>query len=104
MHATLNYVVAVACALFTPMTYAQSVKDNPGPSLVAAVANADDKSSPIYGVTIPAGYRQWELVAVSQETGRLDELRGILGNALSWCIRACEESTAPEMDGGKAAS
>jgi hypothetical protein len=42
---------------------------------------ADGGGSPVYGVTIPPGYRQWELVAPSQEAGNLDELRGILGNA-----------------------
>jgi Cytochrome P460 len=39
---------------------------------------AAGKSSPIYGVAIPSGYRQWELVAPSHEEG-LDELRVILG-------------------------
>jgi hypothetical protein len=38
--------------------------------------------SPIYGVKIPAGYRAWEMVAVSHEAG-LDELRGVLGNAVA---------------------
>jgi hypothetical protein len=36
---------------------------------------ANEKGSPIFGVTIPDGYRQWELIAPSQETGGLDELR-----------------------------
>jgi len=40
---------------------------------------AADNASPIYGVTIPAGYRQWELVAPSHEA-ELNELRVILGN------------------------
>ena len=30
---------------------------------------ADETASPIYGVTIPAGYRQWELVSVAHEAG-----------------------------------
>jgi len=48
-----------------------------------AAGSTDDNASPIFGVTIPAGYRQWELVAPSHEAGSLDELRVILGNAVS---------------------
>lgn len=44
---------------------------------------ADDEGSPTYDVTIPTGYRQWELIAPSQETDDLDECRAILENALS---------------------
>lgn len=36
--------------------------------------------SPIYGVTVPVGYRNWEFVAPSHEAGTLDELRLIVGN------------------------
>lgn len=36
--------------------------------------------SPIYGVTIPDGYRQWELIAPAQEADPLNELRVVLGN------------------------
>jgi len=35
-----------------------------------------EDASPLFGVTIPEGYRQWELVAVAHEEG-LDELRGV---------------------------
>lgn len=52
-----------------------------------------DVGSPIFGVTIPPGYRQWELIAPSQETGRLDELRGIVGNTVA--VKAYREGTLP---------
>jgi Cytochrome P460 len=55
-----------------------------------------EDSSPIFGVTIPAGYRQWELIAPSHEEG-FDELRGILGNALS--MKAYREGPLPFPDG-----
>jgi hypothetical protein len=58
---------------------------------------ADDDSSPIFGVKIPAGYRQWELIAPSHEAGGFNELRGILGNAVS--IKAYREGTLPFPDG-----
>jgi hypothetical protein len=31
-----------------------------------ASGHADEAASPIYGVTIPAGYRDWQLIAVKQ--------------------------------------
>src|ERR1700704_2420040 len=47
-----------------------------------AAGRAEDDASPIFGVRIPAGYRQWELIAPSHVPG-LDELRGILGNPVA---------------------
>lgn len=45
-----------------------------------SVANPGGAVSPIYGVGIPEGYRQWELISVAHETS-FDELRAVLGNA-----------------------
>jgi hypothetical protein len=45
----------------------------------------------------PTGYRQWEVIAPSQEAGSLDELRVILGNIIS--IKAYQEGTVPLPDG-----
>jgi hypothetical protein len=42
-------------------------------SMPFTAGRADDEASPIFGVKIPAGYRGWEMVAVSHEAG-LDEL------------------------------
>jgi hypothetical protein len=66
-------------------------------SMPLTTRRADDEGSPIFGVKIPAGYRQLELVAPSHEAGSLDELRGILGNALS--MKAYREGTLPFPDG-----
>ncbi|WP_256682561.1 cytochrome P460 family protein [Burkholderia ubonensis] len=54
-------------------------------------------ASPIYGVTIPPGYRKWELVAPAEEAAPLDELRVVLGNPVA--IRALEQATLPFPDG-----
>jgi len=64
--------------------------------LTFTFARADDDSSPIFGVKIPDGYRQWELIAPSREVGFV-ELRGILGNAVA--IKAYREGTLPFPDG-----
>jgi len=53
--------------------------------------------SPIYGVTIPVGYRNWEFVAPSHEAGNLDELRMILGNGKA--MNAYRADTLPFPDG-----
>jgi hypothetical protein len=62
-----------------------------------ASGDADVAASPIYGVTIPAGYRRWELIAPSHEAGSLNELRGILGN--STAMNAYREGKLPFPDG-----
>jgi hypothetical protein len=61
-----------------------------------AAGGAGDEGSPIYGVRIPAGYRQWELIAVAHEAG-LDELRGVLGNATA--MKAYQDEALPFPDG-----
>ena len=58
---------------------------------------ADGEGSPIFGVKIPEGYRQWELIAPSHEEGSFNELRGILGNAIS--VKAYRDGTLPFPDG-----
>lgn len=93
---TLACLAAVAgCSLVAAGAGAQASKDAAVSS--TSIAPAADKASPIFGVTIPAGYRQWELIAPSQETGRLDELRGILGNAVA--LKAYREGMLPFPDG-----
>jgi Cytochrome P460 len=64
--------------------------------LAAESTNTED-ASPIYGVTIPKGYRQWELIAPSQEAEPLNELRAVLGNPVA--IKAYRDGTLPFPDG-----
>lgn len=65
-------------------------------SLSAELARAS-ASSPIYGVTIPEGYRDWRLIGVAQETGALNELRAVLGNAPA--LQAYRVGALPFPDG-----
>lgn len=39
-------------------------------SMQSATKPGNDDASPIFGGTIPAGYRQWELIAPSHSVGR----------------------------------
>lgn len=52
-------------------------------SLAHATGQAGEAASPIYGVTIPPGYRDWRLISVTHEEGNFHQLRGQLGNDLA---------------------
>jgi hypothetical protein len=59
---------------------------------------AQSNASPIYGVTLPAGYRDWELIALnSLKTDKVDQLRAQLGNEIA--IKAFKEGKLPFPDG-----
>ena len=62
-----------------------------------SVGGADDDSSPIFGVKIPPGYRDWKLISVAREEGDLNDLRAILGNDVA--IKASREGKLPYPDG-----
>jgi hypothetical protein len=62
-----------------------------------SAGGADDESSPIFGVKIPAGYRDWRLISVAHEEGNLNDLRAILGNDVA--IKAYRERKLPFPDG-----
>ena len=56
-----------------------------------ASAPADEEASPIYGVTIPPGYRDWQLIAVKQLhfAGKGEQLRAQVGNDIA--VKAFKE-------------
>jgi hypothetical protein len=64
-----------------------------------APGQADGEAAPIYGIKIPAGYRDWKLIAVNQllVAGKVDQLRAQLGNDIA--IKAFKEGKVPFPDG-----
>ena len=56
----------------------------------------NDLASPVFGVTIPEGYRNWPVVAPSHRTDK-DEIRVILGNDIA--MKAYRSKTLPFPDG-----
>jgi hypothetical protein len=64
-----------------------------------ASGQSDADSSPIYGIKIPAGYRDWKMIAEDQLLipGKADQLRAQLGNEIA--IKAFKEGTLPFPDG-----
>jgi hypothetical protein len=65
---------------------------------VASGENSAD-SSPIFGVKIPDGFRDWKLIAVDQllVPGKADQLRAQFGNDVA--IKAYRDGTLPFPDG-----
>jgi len=66
-------------------------------SMALAAGRADDEASPIFGIKIPAGYRDWKLISVAHEEGNLNDLRALLGNDIA--IKAYREGKLPFPDG-----
>ncbi|BDU16593.1 cytochrome P460 family protein [Lysobacter auxotrophicus] len=60
-------------------------------------AKAGKPASPVYGVTVPDGYRRWQFIASAREAAPFDELRVVLGNAIA--VRAYRKGTLPFPDG-----
>jgi hypothetical protein len=52
----------------------------PEKSAAHASGQGDGEAAPIFGVKIPAGYRDSRLISVAREEGNLNDLRAILGN------------------------
>jgi hypothetical protein len=62
-----------------------------------ASGQADEDAAPIFGVKLPPGYRDWRLISVAREEGKLDDLRAILGNDAA--VAAAREGKLPYPDG-----
>src|ERR1700722_13422754 len=60
-------------------------------------AQADREAAPIFGIKIPSGYRDWKLISVAHEEGKLNDLRAVLGNDAA--IKAYREGKLPFPDG-----
>ncbi|WP_404978686.1 cytochrome P460 family protein [Caballeronia novacaledonica] len=54
-------------------------------------------ASPIFGVKIPDGYRNWTVIAPAEESEPLNELRVVVGNPKA--LKAYKEAMLPFPDG-----
>jgi hypothetical protein len=73
--------LAAVVAAFTPATAGQG----------------GEAAAPIYGLKIPAGYRDWKLISVGHVGGKNNDLRAKLGNDIA--IKAYREGKLPFPDG-----
>jgi len=62
-----------------------------------ASGRSDGEADPVFGITIPPGYRDWKLISVAHEEGNLNDLRALLGNDVA--IKAYREGKLPFPDG-----
>ena len=92
----LGSCLAIAvCTVCVTKSAAQSSNES---QRQAGTVTRSSNSSPIYGVTIPAGYRDWKLISVGRlKTDKLDQLRAQLGNDVA--IKALKEGKLPFPDG-----
>jgi hypothetical protein len=80
--ALIAFTAAIAaCAISTP----------------CPAGGADEEAAPIYGIRIPAGYRDWALVNVAHEAADLNDFRAVLANAVA--IKAFRDGRFPFPDG-----
>ena len=86
-------IAAVALALGACVFAAVSIAADGKP----AASTPTSAASPIYGVTIPKGYREWQLIAPALESEPLNELRVVLGNKTA--VDAYKKGTLPFPDG-----
>lgn len=57
----------------------------------------DGQATPIFGIRIPPGYRDWKFVSVAREDGDLNDIRVILGNDIA--VKAYRAGKLPFPDG-----
>jgi hypothetical protein len=76
---------------------AKPVPTSPTTRSVATPFAASEESGPIYVTEIPRGYRDWRLISVAHEEGKLTDIRAILGNDAA--VNAYRDGTLPFPDG-----
>lgn len=68
-----------------------------GISAMATAQRVKDRGSPVYGVKLPKGYRDWKLISVAHEAGKNNDIRAILGNDIA--VNAFRAGRRPFPDG-----
>lgn len=65
--------------------------------LAQASERAGSEADPVYGIKIPPGYRDWQVISVAHEAGNNNDLRAVLGNSIA--VRAYQAGKLPFPDG-----
>ena len=97
IHATVQALGALGvCAAIAVCT--QYITRSTAQSAKEGQPQTGNNASPIYGVTIPPGYRDWSVISMSHMgAGNLKQLRAQLGNDIA--IKAFREGNLPFPDG-----
>ena len=62
-----------------------------------AIPASSGANAPLFVKEIPPGYRDWRLISVAREEGKLDDIRAVLGNDIA--IKAYREGKLPFPEG-----
>ncbi len=65
--------------------------------MASASGQTDGEATPIYGVRLPAGYRDWPLISVATVGAPVSDMRAKLGNGV--VMKAYRSGTLPFPDG-----
>ena len=65
--------------------------------MAATSEHGDGEATPIYGIKIYPGYRDWKLISVAHEAGSLNDIRAVLGNDIA--IKSYREGRSSFPDG-----
>ena len=65
--------------------------------MASACGQTDGNAAPIYGVKLPAGYRDWPLISVATVGAPVSDMRAKLGNDVA--MKAFRAGTLPFPDG-----
>jgi Cytochrome P460 len=65
--------------------------------MASASGQTDSEATPIYGVRLPAGYRDWPLISVATVGAPVSDMRAKLGNDVA--MKAFRAGTLPFPDG-----
>jgi hypothetical protein len=83
---------------FVFATIVVAVLGGAGAMMVPTSGQADGEAAPIYGIKIPAEYRDWRLISVNHLAGStVKQVRAQLGNDIA--IEAFRKGTLPFPDG-----
>lgn len=85
--------IAVCAACVTTSVADDGSRAKPEPAAVESVSNA----APIYGITIPPGYRDWKVISINRIEGKLNQLRAQFGNDIA--VSAIKDGKLPFPDG-----
>lgn len=82
-----GYLVVCAFSAFAIAVASSSIAADPPAA----------EGSPVFNVRLPHGYRNWQVVSVAHEAGKLNDIRAILGNDIA--MKAFRDGTRPFPDG-----
>src|SRR5262245_16662501 len=66
-------------------------------AFASTIAQAQDQAAPIYGITLPNGYRDWLFISIARVANPVNDMRAKLSNDIA--VRAFREGKTEFPDG-----